>query len=70
MEQELLEIITGIMEHIEILNDDYTQLAVDVGVLKSQMSMVLKLQWAVVIVVGGFVITKILTVAFNNRNKN
>lgn len=70
MEQEFLEIISGILEHIEVLNDDYTQLAVDVGVLKSQMSMVLKLQWAVVIVVGGFVITKILTTVFNNKIKN
>ena len=32
------EAILDIMKHIQVLNDDYTQLSVDVAVLKSQMS--------------------------------
>lgn len=60
--------IIDALAHIAVLNEDYTQLAVDVGVLKSQMSQVLKLQWAVLLLGGGFVITKILTTVFNHRN--
>ena len=37
MEQTIQEILN----HISVLNDDYTQLAIDVGVLKSQMASIL-----------------------------
>ncbi|KKN17881.1 hypothetical protein LCGC14_0961400 [marine sediment metagenome] len=33
--------ILDIMNHIRVLNDDYTTLSVDVGVLKNQMSSML-----------------------------
>jgi len=34
---DILQIIAEINKHITVLNDDYTRMAVDVGVLKSQM---------------------------------
>ena len=74
MEQEITQLlqhpmIVEALDHIATLNDDYTRLAVDVGVLKSQMATVLKLQWAVVIAIMGFVGSKILVKVFNNNKK-
>ena len=34
---DIIQIIKEINDHIAVLNDDYTRMAVDVGVLKIQM---------------------------------
>ncbi len=47
---DILEIISEINRHIAVLNDDYTVMAVDIGVLKSQMSGII--YWSRVIIGG------------------
>ena len=50
---DIIEIIAEINKHIAVLNDDYTTMAVDVGVLKSQMAGII--YWSRV-VIGGIII--------------
>ena len=56
MDLDLMEAIKDIMYHIGVLNDDYTQLAVDVGVLKSQVS---EISWLIKTIVGALLVTLI-----------
>lgn len=49
MEQE---IISQILQHIQVLNDDYTKMSVDVAVLKAQMETIV---WWFRIIGAGFV---------------
>jgi len=64
------QIITELWEHISIMNEEMGTIQIDVAILKAQMSQVLWLQRAVLVIVIGFVISKVLTKTFNNRNKN
>jgi len=71
------QIIQEILKHISILNDEVGgiqsiigTLQIDVAVLKAQVSQVLWLQRAVLVVIIGFIISKVLTKAFNNKGDN
>ena len=61
------QVISEIWQSIKILNDHSGQMAVDIGILKAQMSMVLKFNWAVLLIVIGFIISKVLAKTFNNK---
>ena len=47
------QIIQEILKHIAVLNDDYTRLASDVAVLKSQMDL---LMWWFKAIMGAFIV--------------
>ena len=66
--------IQFILEKLAVLNEDYTQMAVDVGILKSQMAQVLMYQklvlGAFLSIVGGIIIyifRRIFIKVFNNK---
>lgn len=56
MEQQLLEAIQEIMEHITVLNDEYGKIAVSVGILEERVDWLCKFFW----LVAGTVITTFL----------
>ncbi len=69
-----LEVIQFILDKLTILNDDYTQLAADVAVLKSQVSQILMYQkivlGAFLSIVGGmiiFIFRRMFIKMFNNK---
>ena len=47
------DIIADILSHIEVLNDDYTQLSVDVAILKNDVA---TLMWWFKAFMGAFII--------------
>lgn len=47
------ELLAEINRHIAVLNDDYTQMAIDVAVLKSQMSTI---TWIMKTTLGAFLV--------------
>jgi len=53
MDIELLEIFKEIMEHITVLNDDYTALSTDVAVLKIQVNEII---WWIRAIFGAFIV--------------
>jgi len=62
--------ISEILKHITILNDDYTKLAMDVAVLKSQVA---DLIWYFRAVMGGLivlVVTQFWQVIIMKKNNN
>ena len=53
MEETTIQIIREIMQHIAVLNDDYSALSIDVAVLKSQMAQIV---WFVKTIFGAILI--------------
>lgn len=64
IEQSIIEI----MQHIKVLNDDYTKLSVDVAILRTQMDAILKIGWIFVVAIIGSFITQIWQLIIMNRN--
>ena len=63
-------IIVNALGHIEVLNGEVGQVQIDVAILKTQMATVLKLQWAVLLGIGGiitFVIGKAIALKINGK---
>ena len=60
-------IIQEIWEHISVMNSEMGVIQIDIATLKAQMSQVLWLQRAVVLMILGFIISKVLTKTFNNK---
>jgi len=65
--ETILTLIQEIWSHIAVINDELGDIKIDVAVLKAQVSQVLWLQRAVLLIIIGFVITKILAKVFNNK---
>ena len=60
-------IIQELWKHIAVINDELGVIKIDVAILKAQMSQVLWLQRAVLAIVIGFIVSKVLTRTFNNK---
>jgi len=60
-------IIQELWEHISVMNSEMGAIQIDVATLKAQMSQVLWLQRAVLAIVIGFIVSKVLTRTFNNK---
>jgi len=63
-------IIQELWEHISVMNSEMGAIQIDVATLKAQMSQVLWLQRAVLAIVIGFILSKVLTRTFNNKKKD
>ena len=60
-------IIQELWEHISVMNSEMGAIQIDVATLKAQMSQVLWLQRAVLVIAIGFILSKVLTRTFNNK---
>ncbi len=70
MDLPISDAINEINRHITVLNDDYTAISVDVGILKSQMEMVV---WFFRIIIAGFIgiiITQFWQIMLINKKNN
>ena len=63
------ELFIEMEQHISVLNDDYTQLAVDVGILKNQMSEFVWLSRVIVAAFVGLILTQFWQVAVLKKDK-
>ena len=66
------QIIQEILQHIKVLNEDYTKIAMDVAVLKSQMAELLWYFKAVMVAFIGLIVSQVwqlIVMKKNNHNK-
>ena len=61
-------IIAEIQRHLAILNDEMGMMQIDVAVLKAQVSEFVWTQRAVLLVVIGFIVTRVLWSVVNKKN--
>jgi hypothetical protein len=62
------QIIQEILQHLKTLNDDYTQLAMDVAVLKAQMAELLWYFKAVMVAFIGLIVSQIWQLIVMKKN--
>ncbi len=68
MTPDILEMIKEIMEHVTVLNDDYTELSKNLAILTERVEWLCKFFWVIVSAVVGLVATQIWQLIILGKN--